>query len=173
MKNSSGAEKANIGRSAGQVFYDLGVAETGPKRADLLAISEKAYLESLSVAPDNNDALNNLAYLYVEYLNQPDKAFPYAQRAYILSPGVANVADTYGWVLAKLKRYDKAIDVLEQVIEVPEGNPAFRYHLGWVYEQTGQRDKARGQYESALTATTDDKAPLYDLLKKAIERVKK
>jgi len=98
---------------------------------------------------------------------------PYAEKAYNLSPGAADVADTYAWVLARLKRYDEARGILEHTIETQEGRPPFRYHLGWIYEQTGQYDKAKRQYQDALNAITNDKDPLGDLLKQAIERVKK
>lgn len=173
LSKSFGEEKARISESAGRVYYEQARSQTGQKRADLLVLSEKAYLECLSLTPDNNSALNNLAYLYVEDLNQPDKALPYAQHVYILSPQSANVADTYAWVLARLKRYDEAVGILEQIIETQEGSPAFRYHLGWVYEQTSQFDKARRQYQNALDAITNDKDPLCDLLKQAIQRVKR
>jgi tetratricopeptide (TPR) repeat protein len=171
LKNSSGEEKARICYSAGRVYYDLAGSETGAKRGELFALSEKAYLESLSLSPANKDALNDLAFLYVEDLNQPDKALPYAEKAYNLSPSVAAVADTYAWTLAKLKRYDEAGGILSQVIQTQESLPPFHYHLGWVYEQTGQYDKAMQEYRKALD-TANDKDPLRDLVKPAIERVR-
>jgi Flp pilus assembly protein TadD len=57
------------------------------------------YEKLLSLQPDFEAALNNLAWLYAEKLNQLDKAYDLARKARALEPGAAPIADTLGWIL--------------------------------------------------------------------------
>jgi tetratricopeptide (TPR) repeat protein len=125
--------------------------------------------------------MNNLAYLYVDDLDDPNGALVWAKKAYRLQPDF-NVLDTYGWVLARLggqqsdpgKKQDllnQARQVLERSMELQKTS-ANRYHCGWVMEQQGQKDKALRLYQQAFADVRDKKSdPLYEPLKKAIDRL--
>jgi len=136
----------SLGRTAvytslGQTYYLLADYEN----------SEKAYLEAIKAAEGADravPALNNLAYMYTQDLNEPQKALPYAKRAAELSPQDPNVQDTYGWTLAKLKRYDEAVRYLNRSVNL-EQLPAALVHLAYVYEQTGQVSQAEKLYRQA------------------------
>ena len=117
-------------------------------------------------------ALNNLAYMYAENLDQLDEAVKYAEEAARLSPRDPNVLDTYGWTLARLKRYDKAIRYLNMSISIAR-QPVTLYHQGFVYEQTDKRAQAARNYQEVKTMlanNTDD--PLYQQAQDGIERLK-
>src|SRR5437879_12809155 len=58
-----------------------------------------AYEKLLSIEPGFVPALNNLAYLYAERLNDVDKAYDLARKARDLQGHDPGVGDTFGWVL--------------------------------------------------------------------------
>ncbi len=134
--------------------------------------AERAYLAVLKHRPDDPRALNNLAYLYAEQLGQPKKGLEYVRRAARLLPREPQVLDTYGWTLAKLERFDRAEHHLLRAAQLGEPTAAIRYHLGWVYENTGRLSEALGQYKQAMDLVTNRKEDrLYPLLRDAIKRV--
>lgn len=134
--------------------------------------AEQAYLAALKVLPNDISSLNNLAYMYANELNQPAKALPHAEKALKFMPRDANILDTYGWVLAKLKKYPEAEKKLEQSIRYKADLPANRYHLGWVYEQTGRIQAAKNQYRLGMELVRQRKNdPLRKTLQEALRRV--
>jgi tetratricopeptide (TPR) repeat protein len=156
------ADIAMLSSRLGKVFYDKGDT----------ANSEKAYIQCLKISPNNHAALNNLAYLYVGNLDQPEKALPYVRKVIRLRPQDANVLDTYGWVLGKLKRYDDAKKYLQRSIERNPELAAARYHLGWIFEQTGDKPRALKHYRMGLEMVrTQPYLPLHKLLQGALKRL--
>jgi Tfp pilus assembly protein PilF len=134
--------------------------------------AEKAYLDALKVSPRNPDAMNNLAYLYANDMNQPDKAMPYIKSAVQMLPDNASVLDTYGWVLAKSGSYDQAISALRGAMTLGGDDPAPRYHLGWTFEKMGRTVEAGRQYQDGLALLQDKRTdPLYEVLKQAKDRI--
>jgi tetratricopeptide (TPR) repeat protein len=139
--------------------------------------AERAYLAALEADANDPAALNNLADLYVNDLDQPDKALPYATRAAELAPDNGSVLDTLGWALARTGSYDQAQQRLTAALRRvthPASLAHVHYHLGWVQEQTLRRAEAAKQYRQGLEALkgqTDD--PVYALLSEALERVQK
>jgi len=131
---------AMLSNRLGKAYYD----NHQPRDA------EKAYLKCLEITPDNHAALNNLAYLYVNDLNEPEKALPYVRKVIRLRPQDPNVLDTYGWVMGKLKRYAEAKKYLQRSIERDPELAACRYHLGWVLEQTGNPKQALKHYRLGM-----------------------
>src|SRR5690606_12760735 len=71
-----------------------------------------AYERLLEANPRSGIALNNLAYLYSERLQELDRAFPLAQRAREVMPGDASVADTLGWIVYQRGDYPWAATLL-------------------------------------------------------------
>lgn len=138
------------------------------------AETEQCYLSCVKVRPTDIQVLNNLAYLYTNDLNQPRRALPYATEAAKRWSDNAKVLDTYGWTLAKLKRYAEAEQALVRAVQLERPLAVSRYHLGWVYEQIGRLDEALKQFRQAyemVRTHTDD--PLCGTLKKAIDRVRR
>ena len=134
--------------------------------------AEQAYLSALKTAPDNIFALNNLAYLYVESLETPEKALDLARQAMVASPNNGSVLDTYGWTLARLGEYRDAVRHLRRAVQLLPSAPT-RYHLGWVLEQQGNIAEARRQYEAARAYLVDQRdTPLWQDVMTALERVR-
>ncbi|MGB0712293.1 MAG: XrtA/PEP-CTERM system TPR-repeat protein PrsT [Gammaproteobacteria bacterium] len=106
----------------------------------------EAYEGVLALAPDNIQALNNLAIAYEE-LNDP-RAIDMAERAYEVggarSPAVA---DTLGWMLVRKGDAGRAVGILEQALVKAPNVPVLRYHYAAALAKTGAVDKALRELE--------------------------
>lgn len=128
----------------------------------------------------NVAALNNLAYLYADKLNEPTKALPYIEQAMRLRPGDPNLVDTYAWTLAKMGKYLKARDALQDLPQFKSPVGTVRasvdavYHLGYVLEKTGDQDGALRYYRQAREILKNQPAhPLHDTVNEAVRRVER
>ena len=111
-----------------------------------------AYERLLSVDPQCSPALNNLAYIYSEYLGQPDKALEAAEKAHQLLPNAPSATDTLGWVLFRKGESLKALPLLEEAASKLSADPEVQFHLGMVRYALGQEADARLALEAAAGA---------------------
>jgi len=152
----------------------------------------EAWRAVLELDPNNFAAMNNLAYIFTDNLDDPTSALPYAVNAANRDPQ-PDVLDTLGWTKARLaaamadkdQRFRSlvaAAGILQQAYDLDEqlhragGLPSatITYHLGWTYEQLGDTDNAKKFYRYAeLGLKNNEKDPLYAPVKEALERIKK
>jgi predicted Zn-dependent protease len=117
-------------------------------RRDAEAIAE---LEAvLRLAPGEVVALNNLAWLYAQ--RQDARARDLAARAHALAPGDPNVADTYGWILARSGETARGIALLRRAAAAAPDSGQIRYHLAAALAGIGEREEARRLLGEALAA---------------------
>lgn len=112
-----------------------------------------AYEELLSANDQlSNDVsiLNNLANLYVD--DKPELALNYALKAYTSNDKNPVVLDTYGWVLAKMNKFDEALPILRNASNMDALNPEINYHLAYVLAKLGRVDDAKFELNKALEA---------------------
>ena len=114
-----------------------------------------AYEKVLSITPDAVPALNNLAFIYAERLNQLDKASELAGKARALLPADPSIADTAGWVLYKQGDYQQAVALLQESAAKLPDNPEVQFHLGMACYMMGQKEMARAAFEQAIKAPRD------------------
>jgi len=76
-------------------------------------------------------ALNNLAYLYAERLNQLDKAYGLARKARALKPEDPASADTLGWILYKRADFEQALTLLKESAKNSRTTPKFSTTWAW------------------------------------------
>jgi tetratricopeptide (TPR) repeat protein len=100
-------------------------------------------------------AANNLAWMYASRDEQLDRALQLAQAAKAELPDHPEVNDTLGFVYLKKQLPSLAIPPLRLAIEKDPKNPAFHYHLGLAYSQTGDKAAARQALEQALRLKPD------------------
>ena len=165
LAESQPALKAAAEKSLGLAYYAMGK----------MPEAEKAYLAALQYDAGDPTTLNNLAYMYTNDMNQADKALPFASKAAALVSDNPDVLDTYAWSLAKCGSYGQAERELLRVIQISE-TPATtalaRYHLGWVYEQTGQLEEAARHYRLGDEALRDQPGdPLHKDISEALLRI--
>jgi cellulose synthase operon protein C len=108
------------------------------------------YQQVVQSDPKNPEALNNLAYLLVDYKKQPDTALQYAQKAQELAPNNPDYADTVGWVFYQKGLYSLAVKNFESAASNPAAGPVCKYHLAMAYAKVGQRDRGRVALSAAL-----------------------
>jgi len=160
-------EKMQYKRLKAAAYYQRHVAHR--PETDYRDRAEKLFTEVIQESKSRDiQAMNNLAYLYVDDLNDPDRALPLAERAAKLQPDT-KVLDTFGWVLARKAAresdsqkknglFDQARQQLERSVEM---QPAIenRYHLGWVYEQTGKVKDALKLYQQVFECSATRNRP--------------
>jgi tetratricopeptide (TPR) repeat protein len=112
--------------------------------------ARQAYEACLHVNPNNAQALNNLAYLMAETNADLDLALNYAQKAKGLLSDVADVSDTYGWILLKKGLPEQAIPVFQDLVNRVPTNSSYRFHLAKCYAQKGDNVKAAAELREAL-----------------------
>jgi putative PEP-CTERM system TPR-repeat lipoprotein len=114
-----------------------------------------AYEKLLKIDPRFSPALNNLAYLYLTFLNNTDRAYALAQQARELLPFDPSTADTLGWACYKKGSYQTALGLLQESAgKLPE-EPEVQFHLGMASYMTGDEAAARAALQQALKSGAD------------------
>jgi len=114
-----------------------------------------AYEKVVAASPDFVPALNNLAYIYAEKLNDLKRASELAQKARSIAPTNPSVLDTLGWITYKQGGYQQAADLLSQSAAKSPDNPDIQFHLGMADYMMGRTDAARTALEKAVASATD------------------
>ncbi len=135
--------------------------------------AKERYEAALKLAPDQPIALNNIAFLLVDKLDQPAEALPYAEQARRLSPNSAEVLDTYGWVLARNGRLGEAMGVLLRAVDIQRESPALLYHLGKVCQLRKEPEEAKRWLEAAQRAAAKANSPELPRINEALQQIDK
>lgn len=115
----------------------------------------EAYRGVLAVAPDNGIALNNLACIYADHLNDLDAAYPLARRARDVTPSDPSVADTLGWILYRRGEYTPALVLLRESAAKLYADPEVQFHLGMACYMAGFELEASTALQRALQLAGD------------------
>ncbi|HTS19499.1 MAG TPA: tetratricopeptide repeat protein [Verrucomicrobiae bacterium] len=113
------------------------------------------YEKLLANDPQYAPAMNNLAWLYAERLDQLDKAYRIAGKAHELQPLNPSMGDTLGWILYQMKQYPRAVVLLEQSAARLGNQPDVQLHLGLTYYMLGREESARTALRRALDLKKD------------------
>jgi tetratricopeptide (TPR) repeat protein len=114
-----------------------------------------AYEKVIAANPTLVTALNNLAYLYAEKLNDPKRATELAQKARLIAPTNPSVLDTLGWITYKQGDYQQAADLLGESVAKGPDNAEIQFHLGMAEYMMGRTDAARAALAKAVGSATD------------------
>jgi tetratricopeptide (TPR) repeat protein len=109
--------------------------------------------------PNNAHALNFLGYTYAEAGENLEEAEGFIQKALILRPNDGYIEDSLGWVYFKRGKLDLAISQLEKASTTQADEPIIYEHLGDVYHQKKDLQKALEMYKKAedLSSKKKDK----------------
>lgn len=121
-----------------------------------------AYEKILKLKPEFVPALNNLAYLLAEKLNDLDRGQTLAQKARELAPLDPNIADTLGWIVYKQGQYQRAKTLLRESAAKLSNDPVAQAHLGLALYMMGETEPARNALQRALQLNPElpDKAQI-------------
>jgi len=109
-------------------------------------------------SPDDPHVNNDLGYLYADQGKNLDKAETMIRKAVQEEPDRAAYLDSLGWVLFKRGKAKEALDPLLKAVElqkieekkgIASPDATIREHLGDVYLQLKEVDKARQMWEEA------------------------
>ncbi len=134
------------------IFYAKGIAHERIKQWDK---AEEAFNKALSLAPNQPDVINYLAYSWLEMNINLKQASKMLKDAVKERPNDPAIIDSYGWSLYKLGDFDEAIKYLERAMELSPSDPHINDHLGDAYFQIGRKNEAVFQWERALKLSTD------------------
>lgn len=110
--------------------------------------------------PDIEIILNNYAYYLAELDVNLKKALKMINEVVKYNP-TAGEMDTKAWVLYKMKRYNDALEAIDQCMDLSddaEEEPGFVLydHAGDIYAAAGQIEAAIEFYELALASDLED-----------------
>lgn len=108
------------------------------------------YRRVVELAPDNVVALNNLAYDLAVYQKSPNEALPFGEKAFSLSQGNPNIADTLGWIYHLVGNNQKANELLQAAALSSSKNAEIHLHWAIVCADLGQTLQATSELARAL-----------------------
>jgi len=119
------------------------------------AKANEYYKKVLQINPGYTQAINELAWNYVEHGGNLDEALSLAHKAREQAVDRTQITDTLGWIYYKKKAYVQAISLLKESAAAMATNPIARYHLGMAYYKNGNKDLARAELQQALKLDSD------------------
>ena len=135
-------------------YFQLGAAY---ERNGDYAQAEKYFQKCLQLAPDYDEALNYLGYMWAERGTKLPEARHLIEKAVKADPKNAAYLDSLGWVLFKLNQPKEALDYELKAIQLSEEpDPTVYDHLGDIYAALQQPDKARQAWQKSLSLEAND-----------------
>jgi Flp pilus assembly protein TadD len=131
--------------------------------------AETLYEKALSIQSDDAVAANNLAYLMLEHGGDVNVALTLAQTARRGLQGTPNSADTLGWAYYHNGSFSAAVPLLEEAVKKAPSNSTYLYHLGLAYAKLKDTDRARSQFERAISI--DPNSPIAERARIALSQV--
>lgn len=135
-----------------RLLYARGVAYERVGRWD---DAEKDMQAALKQRPDEPELLNYLGYSWIDRGEHLKEALEMVEKAVASNPRNGAMIDSLGWAHYRLGDYAKAVDLLEEAIELEAGDPEINNHLGDAYWRVGRRDEAMFQWRRVLTLDPD------------------
>ena len=118
---------------------------------------EKDLKAALAAQPDEPELLNYLGYSWIDRGEHLKEAMAMVEKAVAADPRSGAMVDSLGWAHYRLGEYKKAVDKLEEAVELEAGDPEINNHLGDAYWKVGRRDEAIFQWKRVLTLQPDAK----------------
>jgi Tfp pilus assembly protein PilF len=135
--------------------------------------SDSLYEMGLKLDPNNHLILNNYSYSLSERNLRLEASEKMSRRALEFEPENSAYLDTYGWILFKLGKYDDAIRYIKKAIElrdaVGEDGSVLNEHLGDIYFEIGNKEKALYYWEEALKINPANE-DVVNKVKKAVDK---
>ena len=119
------------------------------------AISE--YETMFAADPRSTVVANNLASLLSEYRGDPasvEKALTIATR--FQGSEVPQFLDTLGWIYYLRQDYDRALSSIKVAAEKAPNSGIYQYHLGMIYKQLNQPERAASTLQKAIDLLPKD-----------------
>lgn len=106
------------------------------------------YHALLEHAPDNVNAMNNLALLY--QAEGSTEGLVWAEKAYDMRPQRLEIIDTYGWLLVQNGQHQRGLVLLQEAAALAPQQAEIRYHMAAAMAKVGRKEEARQELERLL-----------------------
>lgn len=135
------------------------------ERAGNIEAAQADLRRMLELNQDDARALNALGYILTNHSTRYREALGYIERALELEPDDPAIIDSMGWVQYRLGNFERARNYLQRAFD-SQPDPEVAAHLGEVYWQLGQQDRARAIWDAALAD-----APEHPALRETVQRL--
>ncbi len=125
------------------------------ERLDMLDVVESDLKFILEKYPNDANALNALGYTLVDRTDRYDEAAVYLEKAIKIKPDEPVIQDSYGWLMYKLGKPEKALEYLTRAYEKFKGEE-IAAHLIEVYWALGEKRKAKDLFEKAIAESPEN-----------------
>jgi Flp pilus assembly protein TadD len=112
---------------------------------------------ALKQRPDEPELLNYLGYSWIDRGEHLAEARSMIEKAVAADPRSGAMVDSLGWAFYRMGDYKKAVEKLEEAVELEAGDPEINNHLGDAYWKVGRKEEAEFQWRRVLTLKPDDK----------------
>lgn len=137
-----------------QIYYARG---RSLEKAGRWKEAEADLMAALKLRPEESELLNYLGYAWIDRGERLQEAMAMVEKAVAANPRSGAIIDSLGWAHFRLGNYPKAVELLEQAVELEAGDPEINNHLGDAYWMVGRKDEAGFQWKRVLTLKPDDK----------------
>jgi Flp pilus assembly protein TadD len=137
-----------------RLLYSRGVAY---ERLNRWPESQADLQAALKLRPDEAELLNYLGYSWIDRGEHLVEARAMIEKAVASDPRSGAMVDSLGWAFYRMGDYKKAVEKLEEAVELEAGDPEINNHLGDAYWKVGRRDEAQFQWRRVLTLKPDTK----------------
>ena len=114
-----------------------------------LDLAEGDFRRIIAIEPENAAALNALGYTLADLTDRYAEAESLILQAYELQPNDSSIIDSMGWIAYRMGRLPDAELYLRQAWRTTQA-AEIAAHLGEVLWVSGQKDKARGIWQSGM-----------------------
>lgn len=119
-------------------------------------LAERDFRTALELNPNQPLVLNYLGYSLVEKGIKMEEAQKMIEDAVAGRPDDGYIADSLGWVLYTLGKFEDAIAPMERAIELVPDDPIINDHLGDVYWKVDRKREAEFQWSRALSFNPEE-----------------
>lgn len=117
--------------------------------------AQEIYEQLIRIDEDDPLTLNNYSYMLAEQNIKLEQAWDMIQKALKAEPENGAYLDTAAWVLYRLKRYQEALDYVDEaLLKVPEDYEVL-YHKGMIILALGFKDDALKFFEQSIEVNPD------------------
>ncbi len=122
----------------------------------LHSASDSLYESALVIFPENDLLLNNYAYSLADRGIRLQEALEMSKKAIEIQPENGAYLDTIGWIYYKLRKYNLALQYIQNSLDSREESPVVIEHLGDVYYKLGDHDNAKIYWNKAFELDPDN-----------------
>jgi tetratricopeptide (TPR) repeat protein len=139
----------------GQGNNALIMLSSAQERAGDTKGAEATLRQVLAKDSNNPTALNNLGYFLTEHNEHLDEALGMIERAVRAEPTNPSFLDSLGWAHFKLGKLKEAERYLSDAARRNPASATIQEHLGDLFHQLGQQEKAQASWRRALSLAAE------------------